>query len=238
LGFGYRSKYFDGQVAGFGRYYPDPILPMPKAYAHYRDVTPVDYAWSLGGGVKVEWKTSHHFSFSTNVNSVYGEYELEGGNSIPWEANARLDMLSHFRYYPRKDSIISVILTHHALYHRPLYYYAITPSASIDEKNGTRCLRDLNEFTNLYRTDIRVNLDIMTSKYFFKNARFYLEVDNVFAKLDVEALEFLGGQNPRERSWVTRDRNEKYSDGFDLVPFMAKGMGLWFQFGVEVQLGI
>lgn len=238
LGFGYRSKYFDGQVAGFGRYYPDPILPMPKAYAYYRDVTPVDYAWSLGGGVKVEWKTSHHFSFSTNVNSVYGEYELEGGNSIPWEANARLDMLSHFRYYPRKDSIVSVILTHHALYHRPLYYYAITPSASIDEKNGTRCLRDLNEFTNLYRTDIRVNLDITTSKYFFKNARFYLELDNIFAKLDVEALEFLGGQNPRERSWVTRDRNEEYSDGFDLVPFMAKGMGLWFQFGVEVQLGI
>ena len=96
----------------------------------------------------------------------------------------------------------------------------------------------MNEFTNLYRTDIRVNLDITTSKYFFKNARFYLELDNIFAKLDVEALEFLGGQNPRERSWVTRDRNEEYSDGFDLVPFMAKGMGLWFQFGVEVQLGI
>ena len=98
---------------------------MPKAYAYYRDVTPVDYAWSMGGGVKVEWKTSHHFSFSTNVNSVYGEYELEDGSSIPWEANARLDMLSHFRYYPRKDSVISVILTHQIM-----AYLSCSPSAN------------------------------------------------------------------------------------------------------------
>ena len=244
LGFGYRSKYFDGQVAGYGRYYVDPLLPMPKAFAYNRDVTPVDYAWSMGGGVKVEWKTSHHFSLSTNVNSVYGEYELEDGTSIPWEANARLDMLSHFRYYPRKDSVVSVILTHHALYHRPLYYYSVMPSSLDGENgktsrtNGTRRLRDLNEFTDLYRTDVRVNLDITTSKYFFKNARFYLELDNIFAKLDVDALEFLGSQNARERSWVTQDNNDKTSDGYDLVPFMAKGMGMYFQFGVEVQLGI
>ena len=244
LGLGYRSKYFDGQLSGYGRYYADPLLPMPKAYAHYRDVTPVDYAWSLGGGLKVEWKTSHHFSFSTNMNSVYGEYELEDGSSIPWEANARLDILSHFRYYPRKDSVVSVILTHHALYHRPLYYYSVTPSSleghdgKFSRVNGTRRLRDLNEFTNLYRTDVRVNLDITTSKFFFKNARFYLELDNIFAKLDVDALEFLGSQNARERSWVTRDANDDATDGYDLVPFMAKGMGLYFQFGVEVQLGI
>lgn len=237
LGFGYRSKYFDGQLAGYGRYYFDPLLPMPKAYAQYKDLTPIDYAWVMGGGVKVEWKTSHHFSFSTNLNSVYGEYELDGGNSIPWEANARLDMLSHFRYYPRKDSVVSVILTHHALYHRPLYYYEVTPSLAKGE-NGTRRLCDLNEFTNLFRTDLRVNLDITTSKYFFRNARFYLELDNIFAKLDVDALSFLGSQNARERSWVTRDNDENSGNGYDLVPFMAKGMGLYLQFGVEVQLGI
>ena len=86
LGFGFRSKYFDGQASGFGRYYFDPLLPMPKAYAQYKDVTPIDYAWVSGANVKVEWKTSHHFSLSSNVSSVYGEYELEDGSSIPWEA--------------------------------------------------------------------------------------------------------------------------------------------------------
>ena len=52
------------------------------------------------------------------------------------------------------------------------------------------------------------------------------------------ALKFLGGENARERSWVTRDENGDSNDGYDLVPFMAKGMGLYVQFGVEVQLGI
>lgn len=238
LGFGYRSKYLDVQLAGYGRYYFDPMLPMPKAFAQYKDLTPVDYAWVTGGGFKMEWKTSHHFSMSTNINSVYGEYELDDGSSLPWEANSRLDILTHLRYYPRKDSIISVILTHHALYHRPLYYYEIKPANLDDRSNGTRRLRDMNDFTDLYRTDLRVNLDLNTSKYFFKSARFYLELDNIFAKLDAGALKFLGSQNPRERSWVTKDNDENSQNGFDLVPFMAKGMGLYFMFGVEVQLGI
>ena len=81
-------------------------------------------------------------------------------------------------------------------------------------------------------------LNNFIGKYFFRSARFYLEVDNIFAKMDVSALKFLGGENARERSWVTRDADGDSNDGYDLVPFMAKGMGLYVQFGVEVQLGI
>lgn len=243
LGLGYRSKYFEAQASGFGRYYDDPLLPMPKAYAQFKDLTDIDFAWVLGAGAKMEWKTSHHFSMASNVSSVYGEYELDGDGSLPWEANSRLDVVSHFRYYPRKDSMVSVILTHHAAWHRPLYYYQITPSQMVEGENGpeyingTRRLKDLNDFTDLFRTDVRVNLDIQGKK-FFKNARFYLELDNIFAKLDVDALRFLGSENGRERSWVTRDADGDSSNGYDLVPFMAKGMGLYLQFGVEVQLGI
>lgn len=245
LGFGYRSKYFEGLASGFGRYYFDPVMPMPKAYAQYKDLTGADYAWVFGASAKMEWKTSHHFSMASNLSTVYGEYELDGGSSLPWEANSRLDIMSHFRYYPRKDSMISVILTHHAAWHRPLYYYEITPSSTqVDEKgrseriNGTRRLKDMNEFTDLFRTDVRVNLDIHREKGFFRDARFYLELDNIFSKLDVDALRFLGAENARERSWVTRDNDDNSTNGYDLVPFMAKGMGLYFQFGVEVKLGI
>lgn len=238
LGLGYNSKYLVAQGSGFGRYYPDPLLPMPKAYAQYEDVTPIDFAWVAGASGTLEFKTSHHFSMATNVSTVYGEYELDGGKSLPWEANSRLDILSHFRYYPRKDSIVSVIITHHAALHRPLYYYEITPSDVKSHTNGTRRLKDYNEFTDMFRTDARVNLDLTSSKYFFRSARFYVEVDNIFANLDVSALKFLGSENARERSWVTRDNNDESTDGYDLVPFMAKGMGLYVQFGVEVQLGI
>ena len=238
VGVGYNSKYFVAQGSGFGRYYPDPLLPMPKAYAQYNDVTPIDFAWVAGASGTVEFKTSHHFSMATNVSSVYGEYELDGGKSLPWEANSRFDILSHFRYYPRKDSIVSVIITHHAALHRPVYYYKITPSDPSDRSNGTRRLKDYHDFTDMFRTDARVNLDLFGNKYFFRSARFYVEVDNVVANLDVDALKFLGSENARERSWVTRDDNENSADGYDLVPFMAKGMGLYVQFGVEVQLGI
>ena len=236
VGVGYRSKYLVAQVAGFGRYYFDPLLPLPKAFAHYKDVTPVDYAWVTGATGSLEWKTSHHFSLAMNASSVYGEYELDGGKSLPWEANSRLDIVTHLRYYPRKDSIVSVILTHHAAWHRPLYCYTIKPAS--DGKSGTRRLRDYNEFTDLYRTDLRVNLDLTKSKFFFRHARFYLELDNIFSKLDVGALKFLGSENGRERSWVARDNDKNTNNGYDLVPFIAKGMGLYFQFGVEVQLGI
>ena len=234
---GYTSKYLVAQASGFGRYYFDPLLPMPKAYAQYKDITPVDYAWVLGANAKMEWKTSHHFSMSTNISSVYGEYELDEG-SLPWEANSRLDIVSHFRYYPRKDSLFSIILTHHAALHRPLYYYNIVPSDPATKENGTRRLRDLNEFTDMFRTDLRVNLDIIRDKGWFRKSRFYLELDNLFANLDVGALRFLGSENARERSWVTEDSDKNTANGFDLKPFMAKGMGLYFQFGIEVQLGL
>jgi hypothetical protein len=83
-----------------------------------------------------------------------------------------------------------------------------------------------------------VNLDLTKTKGFFRNARFYLELDNIFSKLDVAALKFLGSENARERSWVARDNDKNTANGYDLVPFIAKGMGLYFQFGVEVQLGL
>ena len=237
VGLGYNSKYLIAQASGFGRYYFDPVMPMPKAFAQYKDITPVDYAWVLGAGARVEWKTSHHFSMATNLSSVYGEYEMDEG-SLPWEANSRLDIISHFRFYPRSDSLFSIILTHHAALHRPLYYYKITPSNPLTRENGTRLLCDMNEFTDMFRTDVRVNLDILRSKGFFRKSRFYLELDNIFANLDVGALKFLGSENARERSWVTADNDKNSENGFELKPFMAKGMGLWFEFGIEVQLGI
>ena len=144
-----------------------------------------------------------------------------------------LALLVYFRH-PRKDSIISVIITHHAALHRPLYYYEITPSDIKDHSNGTRRLKDLNQFTDMFRTDARVNLDLVGVKPFSWKARFFVELDNIFANLDVDALKFLGGENARERSWVTRDKNKESTDGYDLVPFMAKGMGLYPQFGVEI----
>lgn len=238
LGLGYSEKRFSLSGHGFGRYYLNPELPTPLAYAHYRELSDADYAWVFGAAAKMEARTLHHFALAINLSSVYGEYSLSDGRSLPWEANSRLDMSTSIRYYPLKDSLFSLILTHHAGWHRPLYYYKIKSSNSTTETLGTREIYDYNEFTDLFRTDIRANLDLPGHLFFFRKVRFYLEADNVFANLDVDALRFLGGDNARERSLVVQDSDKRSSNGYKLVPFMAKGMGLYLQFGVEANFAI
>ena len=238
LGLGYSEKRFSLSGHGFGRYYLNPELPTPLAYAHYRELSDADYAWVFGAAAKMEARTLHHFALAINLSSVYGEYSLSDGRSLPWEANSRLDMSTSIRYYPLKDSLFSLILSHHAGWHRPLYYYKIKSSNSTTETLGTREIYDYNEFTDLFRTDIRANLDLPGHLFFFRKVRFYLEADNVFANLDVDALRFLGGNNARERSLVVQDSDKRSSNGYKLVPFMAKGMGLYLQFGVEANFAI
>ena len=238
LGLGYSEKRFSLSGHGFGRYYLNPELPTPLAYAHYRELSDADYAWVFGAAAKMEARTLHHFALAINLSSVYGEYSLSDGRSLPWEANSRLDMSTSIRYYPLKDSLFSLILSHHAGWHRPLYYYKIKSSNSTTETLGTREIYDYNEFTDLFRTDIRANLDLPGHLFFFRKVRFYLEADNVFANLDVDALHFLGGDNARERSLVVQDSDKRSSNGYKLVPFMAKGMGLYLQFGVEANFAI
>jgi hypothetical protein len=65
--------------------------------------------------------------------------------------------------------------------------------------------------------------------------RFFVEADNVFAPLELKTLRFLGSENARERSVAVRNVDD---NRFDIVPFMAKGMGLYLQFGVEGNFGI
>ena len=95
-----------------------------------------------------------------------------------------------------------------------------------------------NEFADLFRTDVRVNLDLPGHIFFFRKVRFYVEADNVFSALDSGSFKFLGSDNYRERSQVTRDKDGRTSNGYDVIPFMAKGMGLYLQFGVEANFAI
>jgi hypothetical protein len=225
---------------GFGRYYPNPALPIPKAFEHYKEQQKVDFGWVSGGQLALDFHALHAVAFQSNISRVYGEYELPDSRSMPWQANSSLDMVSHLRIYPRSDSLLSFIISHRAALDRPLYEWAITPSR-IEGKNsvqGQRHIKYADETTSLFRTDIRLNLDLKSrvKVIFLENLRFFVEASNVFASLDVEALRFLGSENARERFVAVRSNNS--TDGFDVVPFMAKGMGLYLQFGVEGNFGL
>ncbi len=219
---------------GFGRYYPDPILPIPMAFEHYKEQQSVDFGWVSGGQVTLDFHSLHRIAFQSNISRIYGEYELPNGHSLPWQANSRIDMVSHLRVYPRSDSLISFIVSHRAALDRPLYEWTITPSGE------ERHIKHTDETVSLFRTDVRLNLDLKSRVkiIFLDNVRFFVEADNIFSSLDVKALRFLGGENARERSAAVRDADGNSKNGFDIVPFMAKGMGLYLQFGVEGNFGI
>lgn len=216
----------------FGRYFPDPALPEPQAFWYLKESRSADYAWVSGASATVEWRTLHHFALQTNASSVYGEYAMSDDQSLAWPSNVRLELSSHLRIYPRSDSLLSVILSHRAAWHRPTYAYAIHWG-----NNGTRNIKDAGVYTDLYRTDIRMNLDLRSAWKPLENVRFYVEADNIFSPLENDAMKWLGADNARERSQVTRDSDANADNGFDVVPFLAKGMGLYVQFGVEGNLG-
>ncbi|MCL1967086.1 MAG: carboxypeptidase-like regulatory domain-containing protein [Fibromonadales bacterium] len=226
----------------FGRYYPDPILPIPKVYEHYTEQQEVDFGWVGGGQITFDFHSLHRVAFQSNISSVYGKYELPDGGSMPWQANSSLDMVSHLRIYPRSDSLLSVILSHRAALNKPLYEWAIMPSSieNGERIQGQRHVRYADETTSLFRTDVRLNLDLKSRVkiIFLENVRFYVEADNIFSALDVDALRFLGGDNARERSVAIRDKDGDSTNGFYVVPFMAKGMGFYLQFGVEGNFGL
>jgi hypothetical protein len=227
---------------GFGRYYPEPILPLPQAYEHYIEQQGVDFGWVSGGQITFDFHSLHRMAFQSNISRVYGEYVLPDGNSLPWQANSSIDMVSHLRVYPRSDSLLSLILSHRAAINKPLYEWAITPSSmeNSEQIQGQRHIRYANETTSLFRTDVRLNLDLKSRAkiIFLENVRFFVEVDNIFSALNIDALRFLGGENARERSVAIHDKDGDARNGFDIVPFMAKGMGFYLQFGVEGNFGL
>jgi hypothetical protein len=229
-------------VHGFGRYYPDPILPVPKAYEYYIEQQKVDFGWVRGSQITLDFHTLHTVAFQSNISHVHGEYDLPDGAPLPWQANSRIDMVSHLRIYPRNDSLLSVIVSHRAALDRPLYEWSITPSRTENGEKiqGQRHIKYAGETSSLFRTDIRLNLDLKSKAkiIFLENVRFFVEADNIFSSLDIKAMRFLGGENARERSAAVRNANEDSREGFDIVPFMAKGMGFYFQFGIEGNFGI
>jgi hypothetical protein len=219
---------------GFGRYYPNPILPTPMAFERFEELQDVEFAWVSGAQMTFEYHSIHMLAFQSNISSIYGEYELPNGHSLPWQANSHLDMVSHLRIYPRSDSLLSFIVSHRAALNKPLYEW------SIDPVQQQRHIKRAKETTSLFRTDLRFNLDLKSNVkvFFLENVRFFVEANNIFAPMDAKALRFLGGENARERSVAIRDPDGDSSNGYDIVPFMAKGMGFYLQFGIEGHFGL
>lgn len=217
----------------YSRWYKDPVLPQPEVFWNFEETHRSDYAYANGGNVTAAWLPSHHFGVNVNASMVEGDYHLEDNESfLPWEANRTLDLVSNIRYLPRRDSLLSIILTYTANNGTPLYEYTGLYDVPAHRATETRTIGvDRNYATvSRQRTDLRINLDLKSRWRPLESMRFFFEADNIFADFDNSNLEWLGGSNLRKRGWT------RANDNGDLQPVVTKGLGLYIMFGFEGKL--
>jgi hypothetical protein len=217
----------------YSRLYKDPVLPMPDVFWNYRETHKSDYAYANGGNVTAAWLPSHHFGINVNASVVQGDYHLEDNDQfLPWEANRSLDLVSNLRFLPRRDSLLSFILTYTAVNGAPLYEYTglfDNASGATTQRRTIGVDRDFPTVSR-QRTDLRINLDLKSRWRPLESMRFFFEADNIFADYDNSALDWLGGANRRKRGWTRANANG------DLLPVVTKGLGLFIMFGFEGKL--
>src|SRR5690606_22103286 len=216
----------------YSRFYKDPFLPAPEVFWNYEETHSSDYAYANGGNVTATWLPSHHIGMNVNASIVQGDYHLEDGSYLPWEANRSLDLVSNFRIVPRKDSLLSFIVTYGVNNGAPLYEYTGLYDTEAATSTRRRTIRPSSDFPTVsrQRTDVRLNLDLKSRWRPLESMRFFFQADNIFADSDESSLSWLGGNNERRRGWTRAN-----SSG-DLRPVVTKGMGLFIMFGFEGKL--
>lgn len=216
----------------YSRFYKDPTLPTPEIFWNYAETHSSDYAYANGGNVTVAWLPSHHFGMNVNASVVQGDYHLEKGGHLPWEANRSLDLVSNIRIVPRRDSLLSFIVTYGANNDAPLYEYTGLYDNANRRTTERRTVGVNGQFETVsrQRTDVRLNLDLKSKWRPLESMRFFFEADNIFADAESEAFSWLGGANERRRGWSRANVNG------DLVPVVTRGLGLYIVFGFEGKL--
>jgi hypothetical protein len=220
----------------YSRLYSEPLLPVPEVHWNYAETRVSDYAYVSGVNATFAWTPSHHFGMGMNGSVVQGDYHLEDGEFLPWEANRTLDLVTHFRFLPRRDSLLSFILTYTANNGAPLYEYTglYDPARTGSGHTGARTVQMSRDWETVsrQRTDIRVNLDLPSRWRPLSNFRFFFEADNIFADATEPYLEWLGGGNERRRGW-----SRAFPNG-DLRPVVTNDIKLFILFGFERKLVI
>ncbi len=223
------------QYAGsaYTRFYQDPTLPVPEVYWNYRETQTAEFANVTGGNLVATWLPNHHMGMSVNASSVQGDYYLKDEGTIPWESNRTLDLAANFRFLPRRDSLLSFIVTYGVNNGVPLYEYAMNRDGG-NAENSTRTVRRSSDYPSVsrQRTDIRINLNLKSGLRPLDTFRFFFEADNIFAHFDDPFFRELGGDNQRRRGW-TRSGSETNDV---LKPVVTRGMGLFILFGFEAKL--
>jgi hypothetical protein len=219
-------------LSAYSRLYREPSLPEPEVFWNYAETQKTDFAYVSGGNFSAQWFPNHHVGLGVNGSVVQGDYVLESGDYLPWEMNRTLDLVSNLRFLPRRDSLLSIIVTYNVNNGVPLYEYQglFAEGSSTGERRVA--VSTFRPEVSRQRLDLRINLDLKSKWRPLESMRFFFEADNIFADFDGNGLGWVGGDNERRRGWTRANTNG------DLEPVIARGMGLFILFGVEGKLKI
>ena len=191
-----------------------------------------------GGTFQAKWASWHTLQLQTNLSRVQGDYEFADGSTMEWDANRQFDAWTVLRYHPRRDTLLSVILSHSASLGKPYYRYRLdTLARTVSVESDPRAPEGAR-VRNQYRTDIRAELGIKSTLAPFQMIRFYAEVQNIFGQFEGDWARVLGGSNYRARSWTPIHANGSDGKIVRVDPLYASGTDLFFSFGIEGRLGI
>lgn len=236
-GVGRRLGPIEVTSAVYGRYYEDPALPEAPMWWGFPVENEAKQASVLGGTLQAAWNTWHHLQIQTNLSRVQGQYELEDGSNLEWEADRDLDVWTSIKIHPRADTLFSILLSHQASLGKPYYAFELDTAARTLRVVGDDQVEEHPSWRDAFRTDVRIQMDLPSRLPPFRMVRFYAELQNLFAEFDGDWARWLGGSNVRARSW-TPTRVDGKGSVIEAVPLFAEGTGLFVSFGVEASLGI
>lgn len=248
VGGGKRLGFVDLTATVYGRDLTDPTLPGPEFWWAYPISNQAEGAQVVGGTLQARIDGFKRIKALVNLSRVQGEYSMEDGRILEWDANRDLDVLTEFKIHPMEDTLFAVILTHVASLGKPQYVYLLDTLARSVEIAGDATVQGGSPKRDAFRTDLRLELDMPVKVSPMQGMRFYLEIQNLFSGFQGDWAKVLGGDNFRSRSLqpisVPSDVDPDPTQVTNIQkvvgarPTYARGTELFFTFGVEGSLGI
>ena len=241
LGGGKRLGPFEMTGAVYWRSLTDPALPACDFWWAYPFKNKADEAQVLGGNFQTRFDGWRRVKALVNLSRVEGEYTLDDGSTLEWDANRDLDVLTEIKMHPMDDTLFSVIVTHIASFGKPQYVYDLDTAARAIDVRGDPRVEGGARRRDAFRTDVRIELDMPVRISPIQGMRLYIEGQNLFSEFTGDWARPLGGGNFRARGMEAVRTRANSNSRYQVVgaePLYARGTDLFVSFGIEGSLGI
>lgn len=236
LGGGRRLGPVELTGAAYWRGLDDPALPGTDFWWAFPLRNRAKDASVLGANFQTRVDGWRRIKALVNLSRVQGEYNMDDGTVMDWDANRDLDVLTQFKVHPMRDTLFSVIFTHIASFGKPQYVYHLdTLNRTVDIELDPR-VSGGSPKRDAFRTDIRMELDMPVRISPIHGVRLYVEGQNLFSEFTGDWARPLGGGNFRARSMEavrTRADSDSRYQVVGAQPLYARGTDLFISFGLE-----